>query len=125
VALWSQSSDEQIANLVFDLRAMLGAEMLPREPTIEECQQEAQRRGLKLPTGLLDARPYDLRHTFASVGAGSSLPIISRLLGHAQACTTQRYAHLADDPLKEATARIGALISGAGRAGAKVVSIKA
>jgi integrase len=126
VALWGQSSDERIANLVSALRAMLGAEMLAREPTIEECQQEAERRELKLPTGLLDARPYDLRHTFASVGAGGglSLPIIGRVLGHTQARTTQRYAHLADDPLKEATARIGAVIGGAGRAGARVVSIK-
>lgn len=65
-------------------------------------------------------------NTFASGGAGGglSLPIIGRLLGHTQTRTTQRYAHLADDPLKEATARIGAMIGGAGRTGANVVSIK-
>jgi len=53
-----------------------------------------------------DARAYDLRHTFASVGAGGglSLPIIGRLSGHTQPRTTQRYAHLADDPLREAAA---------------------
>jgi integrase len=53
----------------------------------------------------MDARVYDhLRHTFPSVGAGGglSLPIIGRLLGHTQTRTTQRYAHLADDPLREA-----------------------
>jgi integrase len=73
-----------------------------------------------------DARLYDLRHSFASIGAGSglSLPIIGRLLGHTQARTTQRYAHLADDPLREATERIGAVISGAGRPAANVASIK-
>src|SRR5262249_49117665 len=61
-------------------------------------------------TGLgKDARLYDLRHTFASVGAGGglSLPIIGKLLGHTQTRTTQRYAHLADDPLREATEKIG------------------
>jgi integrase len=60
-----------------------------------------------------DARVYDLRHTFASVGAGGglSLPIIGRLLGHTQQRTTQRYAHFADDPLKEATAKIGNVIA--------------
>lgn len=29
---------------------------------------------------------------------GLSLPMIGKLLGHTQAATTQRYAHLADDP---------------------------
>ena len=74
-----------------------------------------------------DAYVYTLRHSFASVGAGGglSLPIIGRLLGHTQQRTTQRYAqHLGDDPLREAAERIGAVISGAGKAGAKVVTIK-
>ena len=53
-------------------------------------------------------RLQELRHSFAGVGAGAglSLPIIGRLLGHTQAATTQRYAHLADDPLKQAADRI-------------------
>jgi integrase len=78
-------------------------------------------------TGLgADARLYDLRHTFASVGAGGglSLPIIGRLLGHTQQRTTQRYAHLADDPLREATEKIGTVIAGAGKPGAKIVQLK-
>jgi integrase len=72
-----------------------------------------------------DARLYDLRHTFASVGAGGglSLPIIGRLLGHTQPRTTQRYAHLADDPLREATEKIGRVITGKGR-GAAVVPLR-
>ncbi len=58
---------------------------------------------------LRDVRLHDLRHTFASVGAGAGLglPIICYLLGHSQPATTQRYAHLADDPLREATNLIG------------------
>jgi integrase len=58
--------------------------------------------------GLAGARPYDLRHTFASVGAGGglSLQIIGKLLGHTQFRTTLKYAHLADDPLREAADRI-------------------
>jgi integrase len=73
-----------------------------------------------------DARLYDLRHTFASVGAGGglSLPIIGRLLGHTQARTTQRYAHLADDPLREAAEKITTVITGAGKAGAAVVPLR-
>src|SRR5262249_28370848 len=69
-------------------------------------------------TGLgRDARLYDLRHTFASVGAGGglSLPILGKLLGHTQARTTQRYAHLASDVLREATDKIGTVIAGKGK----------
>lgn len=53
---------------------------------------------------LKDVRLHDLRHTFAShlVSNGISLPIVGKLLGHTQPQTTQRYAHLADAPLREA-----------------------
>ena len=56
-----------------------------------------------------DVRIHDLRHTHASIGAGAGLglPIIGRLLGHASPMTTQRYAHLADDPLRRASELIG------------------
>ena len=58
---------------------------------------------------LPDVRLHDLRHSFASVGAGAGfgLPIIGALLGHTQAATTQRYAHLAADPLQHAADLIG------------------
>jgi len=53
---------------------------------------------------LKDVRIHDLRHSFASVAAGSGmgLPIIGALLGHRQAETTKRYSHLHQDPLREA-----------------------
>jgi integrase len=72
------------------------------------------------------ARLYDLRHTFASVGAGGglSLPIIGRLLGHTQPRTTQRYAHLADDPLREAAQKITTVITGGAGKGAAVVPLR-
>ncbi len=52
-----------------------------------------------------DVRIHDLRHSFASVAAGSGmgLPIIGSLLGHRQAETTKRYSHLHQDPLREAS----------------------
>jgi integrase len=66
-------------------------------------------------TGLSDVRLHDLRHTHASIGAGEglSLPIIGKLLGHRHAETTQRYAHLADDPTRRASEMIGAALSSA------------
>ena len=120
MTLW-RSRDAEIAKLLSDLETGLN-----RLPTIEECKALAEQRGIALPVCLLDTRPYDLRHTFASVGAGGglSLPIIGKLLGHTQARTTQRYAHLADDPLKEATKTIGAVISGAGKPSARLHTIK-
>jgi len=60
-----------------------------------------------------DVRLHDLRHTFASTGASSGigLPIIGGLLGHMSQATTQRYAHLQDDPLHRASKIIGKRIS--------------
>jgi integrase len=68
---------------------------------------------------LTGVRIYDLRHTFGSTGAGGglSLPLIGKLLGHTQARTTMRYAHLADDPLREAAERVAGAISKAGNGG--------
>lgn len=66
-----------------------------------------------------EVRLHDLRHTYASIlaSSGLSLPIIGRLLGHTQPSTTARYAHLYDDPLREATDRVGAVIEGAATGG--------
>jgi integrase len=54
--------------------------------------------------GIEDVRIHDLRHSFASVGAGAGLglPIIGNLLGHSQPSTKQRYAHVAVDPARRA-----------------------
>jgi integrase len=70
-------------------------------------------RTISKRSGLQGVRIHDLRHTHASVGAGAglSLTIIGKLLGHTQASTTQRYAHLAFDPLKEASEIIGSSLS--------------
>lgn len=63
----------------------------------------------------IDCRIHDLRHTFASVAvaSGGSLPIIGRQLGHSQPQTTQRYAHLADDPVRRMTEVTGNVIMAA------------
>ncbi len=52
-----------------------------------------------------DVRLHDLRHTFASivVSSGQSLPVVGALLGHTQAQTTARYAHLHTQTLFNAT----------------------
>jgi integrase len=65
--------------------------------------------------GLDGVRLHDLRHTYASYGAGAGLglPIIGKLLGHKQASTTERYAHLHADPLRRASEHIAGTIEAA------------
>lgn len=83
---------------------------------------EQPRHDLKRPwdtvtkrAGLAGVRLHDLRHTYASFGAGGGLglPIIGRLLGHSQSATTARYAHLDNDPLRRASEVIAETIAAA------------
>lgn len=61
---------------------------------------------------LEDVRLHDLRHSFASVGAmdGESLYILGKLLGHADQSTTQRYAHIGNNPLTKSAESIASKI---------------
>ena len=64
--------------------------------------------------GLEDMRLHDCRHSYASraLALGESLPMIGRLLGHTQVETTARYAHLAEDSVKESAVRVADSIAG-------------
>jgi integrase len=70
---------------------------------------------LRVKAGLKDVRLHDLRHSFASFGAafGESLKIIGAVLGHAQASTTDRYAHLSNDPVRAVADRISLRVQAA------------
>lgn len=74
-------------------------------------------RAIRAAAGLDGVRLHDLRHAFASVAAASGLglPIIGKMLGHTQAATTHRYAHLASDPVKAAAAMVAGKIAAAMR----------
>ena len=80
--------------------------------------------------GLDGVRIHDLRHTLASHGraAGVSLSVVGGLLGHKNTATTAGYAHLWDDPLREASTKIGDRISramdGGTPGGGEVVPMK-
>jgi integrase len=102
---------------------------------IAGARDGAPRSDLKKPwaaltraANLRGVRIHDLRHSFASFGAGASLglPIIGKLLGHTQAATTHRYAHLDADPLRRAVESIGAGITAAmeRKKGAEIAPLK-
>lgn len=65
-------------------------------------------RRIRSKAGLEGVRIHDLRHTFASnaVMQGQPLPIVAKLLGHTQIQTTMRYAHLADDSVRDASTAV-------------------
>ena len=102
--------------------AVIGA--LPRlgDYVIQGEQPDKPRSDLKRPwavvckrAGLEDVRIHDLRHSFASVGvsAGHGLPIVGKLLRHADASSTSRYAHFDADPVRRASNSIAATIEAA------------
>jgi integrase len=75
-------------------------------------------RKVRSLAGLENLRLHDLRHSFASiaVSAGASLPIVGALLGHRDAATTQRYAHLSDDPVRSVSDAVSRRLKDALRA---------
>ena len=64
-------------------------------------------------SGLSGWRLHDFRHAFASmmVNSGSSLPLIGKILGHKRASTTERYAHIAENPARKAAEAAAAKIA--------------
>ena len=99
--------------------AKKGARVSLRRPWIQACKaaglaEEVEAKGKK--KGQKRFRPlvrvHDLRHTYAShlVSAGTSLQIVGKLLGHTQPQTTARYAHVADEALRQATEQFATIL---------------
>ena len=78
----------------------------PRGPHLELWYRVRREAGIE------DVRLHDLRHTHAShaVMNGVPVPVVSRLLGHADVGMTLRYAHLGDRDIEEAAERVGEAI---------------
>ena len=98
------------------VQVLASIERLPGNPWVIPGARPGQRlSGLFAPwsrvrarAGLDDVRLHDLRHSYASraLALGESLPVIAKLLGHAQIQTTARYTHLARDAVKDAATRV-------------------
>lgn len=76
--------------------------------TIQKAWRDVAKRA-----GLQRHRPHDLRHSYASaaINSGVSLYVTGQILGHKQATTTQRYAHLEKEAKREAAMKVAGLFS--------------
>ena len=69
-------------------------------------------RRVREEAGLAQVRLHDCRHTYASVAimGGESVTTTARLLGHNDAQTTLKYAHLSDRSVREAADALGPIL---------------
>ena len=69
-------------------------------------------RRVREEAGIADVRLHDCRHTYASIAImqGESVTTTARLLGHNDAQTTLKYAHLSDRSVREATDALAAIL---------------
>jgi integrase len=127
VVMWKANGSADLIALIEQLEQSAAAKEKPL-PTFDDIEAAAIKAKISLPVALSNVRLHDLRHAFASVAAssGMGLPIIGKMLGHTQAQTTQRYAHLAADPVAAAAASVAGKIEAAmnsGASGGKVISL--
>jgi integrase len=99
-----------------------GARVTVRRPWVQACRAaglvtvhtvQGKRREIKVYKPTL--RIHDLRHSYAShlISKGVSLKVVGGLLGHTLPSTTDRYAHIQDDALRNATNIFGTLFDAA------------
>lgn len=104
------------AATIIAARARKGRCVFPssRNPDLPAQELHKAWQKVRARAGLPDLRLHDLRHSYASfaVADGASLSLIGKALGHSQISTTERYAHLGDDPVKQLAERVGAKIMG-------------
>jgi len=96
-------------------------------PGRHDCENRPLNNPRKCFTRLLNnakiqgnVRLHDLRHTHASllVNSGASLFVVQKALGHSNPQTSQRYSHLSDKTLRDASETVSALISRASKGAA-------
>jgi integrase len=68
---------------------------------------------LRIHAGLDDVNIHDLRHSYASFAlqSGEHLLTIGQLLGHSEASTTLRYAHLANEHIYVAAEKVSSQLA--------------
>lgn len=89
------------------------------------CPQRPWRR-VRERAGLTGLRLHDLRHGYASIGvtSGVALFVVGKALGHASPATTERYANIANNPVRAAAETIGRAISEAISGAARIQQVR-
>jgi integrase len=87
------------------------ARVFPASGLVDRLEYD-WRRVIRVAAGLDDLRLHDLRHSHASLLIAQRIDLytVSKLLGHSSVAMTQRYAHLQDRELREATGRVGKIV---------------
>ena len=108
VETWAEKYGRPISRWVFPAKGK-------RDEPIREVKQAWS--GICRRAGITGLHLHDARHLFGSflASSGTSLYIVGRLLGHSRPTTTQRYAHLVEDPLREQTERWGTAVTASKR----------
>jgi integrase len=108
---WAARTSRPMPRWVFPAKGLRDQNGRARDEPIQQIHTSW--RGVCKRAGIEDLHFHDLRHIFASYFAstGIGLPIIGRLLGNSQARTTERYSHIALDPIREQVERFGAFVT--------------
>lgn len=90
-------------------------DFFPLEITVDGAKSAWRRARVK--AGMEHVNFHDLRHSCASImlGLGVDLYTISKILGHSNIQTTQRYAHLQVDAQRAALSKLSSLVAPARR----------
>jgi len=102
--LWSE--DPRVAKIVDDLKTEIEDDGYINL-LFEGVQNRAKCFGIPLAPGLMDIRLHDLRRTLGSYQAinGTSLHVIGQSLGHKSLKSTQIYARLTLDPVRDSVSK--------------------
>lgn len=115
IEIWKQDQmlSEFIEKIETDIRSENNYKFTSNK-LVKKIKEKAKKENINLPIGLLDLRIHDIRRTLGSYQAitGSSISIIGKTLGHKNLKSTEIYARLHIDPVRESMEKATSAILG-------------
>jgi integrase len=104
--LYMWAEDKRIAKIIEEANTQIGNDTFINE-IFEAVEAKAKFLGIPITQNMTDIRLHDLRRTFGSYQAinGTSLHVIGQSLGHKSTKSTQIYARLTLDPVRDSMAK--------------------
>lgn len=111
--MYMWKDDPMYSEMVSD-ESVLSLNYKHTEDEFKKIQRSAKKKNITLPVGLTDLHLHDIRRTFGSYQAitGASLQIIGKSLGHKSPLSTQVYARLNLDPVRDSIEKATAVMFG-------------